>query len=152
MSLSSKDLAFELTGHCPSATSTRVLPFTVALHAGEPVYEQVLYAVRRAVVTGQLRAGDSFPSVRDLSQALKINPNTAHRIVALLVHEGLLAVRPGLGTIVCDPGRADATVRRAVVEQDTERLVVDARRKGVSLAELLAAIRRHWSRTVHKGG
>jgi GntR family transcriptional regulator len=128
-----------------------MLPFTVALHAGEPVYEQVVYAVRRAIVTGQLRAGDAFPSVRDLSQALKINPNTAHRIVALLVDEGLLAVRPGLGTVVCAPAPTGAAARRAVVEHEAERLVVDARRKGVGLAELLAAIRRHWSRTIRKG-
>jgi GntR family transcriptional regulator len=129
-----------------------MLPFTIALRAGEPVYEQVVYAVRRAVVTGQLRAGDTFPSVRDLSQALKINPNTAHRIVALLVDEGLLAVRPGIGTVVSDPGRADASVRRTVLEHQAERLVVDARRHGVGLAELVAAIRRHWSRTIGKAG
>jgi GntR family transcriptional regulator len=128
-----------------------MLPFTVALHAGEPVYEQVVYAVRRAVVTGQLRAGDAFPSVRDLSQALKINPNTAHRIVAVLVDEGLLTVRPGVGTLVSDPGRADGAARRAVLEDEAERLVVNAKRKAIGLADLVAAIRRHWSRTVSKG-
>jgi len=129
-----------------------MLPFTVALRAGEPVYEQVIYAVRRALVTGQLRAGDAFPSVRDLSQALKINPNTAARIVALLVEEGLLLVRPGVGTVVSDPARADGASRRAVLEADAERLVVEAKHKGITLADLVAAIRRHWSRTVGKGG
>ena len=54
----------------------------------------------RAVVSGQLRAGDRFPSVRALSQELKVNPNTAQRIVALLVEAGLLAVEPGIGTVV----------------------------------------------------
>src|SRR3954463_10123424 len=128
-----------------------MLPFTIALLAGQPVYEQVIYAVRRAVVTGQLRAGDTFPSVRDLSQALKINPNTAHRIVALLVDEGLLAVRPGIGTVVSDPARADAAARRTVLDNEAERLVINAKGKGIGLADLVAAIRRHWSRTVSKG-
>ena len=128
-----------------------MLPFTVALHSGEPVYEQVIYAVRRAVVTGQLRTGDAFPSVRDLSQALKINPNTAARIVALLVEEGLLVVRPGIGTVVGDPARGDGAARRAVLEGDAERLVVDARHRGITLTDLVAAIRRHWSRMVSKG-
>jgi GntR family transcriptional regulator len=129
-----------------------MLPFTIALRAGQPVYEQVIYAVRRAVVTGQLRAGDTFPSVRDLSQALKINPNTAHRIVALLVDEGLLAVRPGIGTVVNDPARTNHAARRAVLEDRAERLVVDARRNGLGLTELLAAIRRHWARMIDKAG
>jgi GntR family transcriptional regulator len=129
-----------------------MLPFTIALRAGEPVSEQVVYAVRRAIVTGQLRAGDAFPSVRELSQALKINPNTAHRIVTLLVEDGLLVVRPGLGTVVGDPARADAPARRGVLDEGAERLVIDARQKGIKLVELLAAIRRHWSRTLNKGG
>ena len=124
-----------------------MLPFTIALRPGEPVYEQVVYAVRRAVVSGQLRSGDAFPSVRELSQALRINPNTAHRIVALLVEEKLLAVRPGIGTVVSDAARGDAGARRTLLEQDAERLVVEARRNGVSLNDLLAAIKRHWIRT-----
>jgi GntR family transcriptional regulator len=125
-----------------------MLPFTIALRSGEPVYEQVVYAVRRAVVTGQLRAGDPFPSVREISQALKINPNTAHRIVALLIEEKLLAVRPGIGTVVSDGARADAGARRAVLEQEAERLVVEARRHAVSLSDLIGAIKRHWARTI----
>ena len=129
-----------------------MLPFTVALRAGEPVYGQVIYAVRRAVVTGQMRPGDRFPSVRELSQALKINPNTAARIVALLAEEGLLTVQPGIGTAISDASRADTTGRRAVLEQDAEHIVVGAKRTGIGLTELLAAIRRHWTRTINKAG
>ena len=76
------------------------LPFSIPLRSGEPVAEQVIFAVTRAVVSGQLQAGDPFPSVRALSQELKINPNTAHRIIAALTEEGLLTVRPGIGTVV----------------------------------------------------
>jgi GntR family transcriptional regulator len=76
-----------------------MLPFSIALRPGVPIYEQVVYAVTSAIVTEQLRAGDAFPSVRSLSQELKINPTrpTAHRIVAALINDGLLAVRPGIG-------------------------------------------------------
>ena len=94
-----------------------MLPFSLALRPGEPVVDQVVYAVTRAVVSGQLRPGDRFPSVRTLSQELKVNPNTAQRIVALLVEAGLLAVEPGIGTVVTSHatagGAADAAARRA---------------------------------------
>ncbi|HEX5473496.1 MAG TPA: GntR family transcriptional regulator [Vicinamibacterales bacterium] len=129
-----------------------MLPFTIALHAGEPVYEQVTYAVKQAVVTGQLRAGDAFPSVRELSRELKINPNTGHRIVALLVDEGLLTVRPGIGTVVGAGHPADPAERRRVLVDAVERLVVEGRHAGVSLADLIAAIRRAWSQTNRKAG
>ena len=123
-----------------------MLPFTISLRSGEPIHDQVVYAVTRAVMTGQLRAGDAFPSVRSLSQELRINPNTAHKIVAALVEQGLLDVRPGIGTLVSDGRGSNAAERKAVLEEESERVVVEARRAGLSLQDLLAAIRRHWAR------
>ena len=125
-----------------------MLPFSISLKPGVPIYQQVIYAVTRAVVTGQLRAGDPFPSVRALSQELKINPNTAHKIVASLVEDGLLEVRLGIGTVVGEGRQTTAAGRRLLLEHDAERLVVDARRAGLSLQDVVAAIRRHWARTV----
>jgi GntR family transcriptional regulator len=127
-----------------------VLPFSIVLQAGTPIYEQVVYAVRRAVVTGQLRPGDPFPSVRALSMGLKINPNTAHKIVSALTEEGLLSVRPGIGTVVDEPRSSRPAARRATLEDEAERLVVQARRVGIPLRDLLAAIKRHWSGTTDK--
>jgi GntR family transcriptional regulator len=121
-----------------------MLPFTVMLRAGQPIFDQVVYAVTRAVATGQLQPGDAFPSVRTLSQELKINPNTAHKIVAALTEQGLLLVRPGIGTIVGGPRGGGAAARKNILEEDAERLVVQARHAGVSLEHLLQAIRRHW--------
>jgi DNA-binding transcriptional regulator YhcF (GntR family) len=125
-----------------------VLPFSISLKPGVPIYQQVIYAVTRSVVTGQLRAGDPFPSVRALSQELKINPNTAHKIVTSLVEDGLLAVRPGIGTVVAEGRQPTAAGRRLLLEQGAERLVVDASHAGLSLQDVIAAIRRHWARTV----
>lgn len=128
-----------------------MLPFSIFLRAGAPIHEQVVYAVRRAVVTGQLRAGDPFPSVRALSLALKINPNTAHKIVGTLTEEGLLVVRPGIGTVVGESRSGGSAARRAILEHDSERLVIEARRAGVPLKDLVAAIKRHWSGTLDEG-
>jgi GntR family transcriptional regulator len=129
-----------------------MLPFSIALRPGEPVVDQVVYAVTRAVVSGQLRPGDRFPSVRALSQALKVNPNTAQRIVALLVEAGLLAVEPGIGTVVtareAGKGAGHTPARRADLaaldERLAEPLVVEARRLGVSLADLVEIVRARW--------
>ena len=127
-----------------------MLPFSISLRTGQPIYEQVIYAVTRAVTTGQLRAGDTFPSVRVLSQALKINPNTSHRIVSALIEQGTLTVRPGIGTVVSRAGRAAAADRAPVLEEGVERLVVSAKRVGLSLQEVLAAVRHQWVRTAHR--
>lgn len=127
------------------------LPFTVSLRAGQPIAEQVIHAVSRAIVTGQLRPGDPFPSVRALSVELKINPNTAHRIVTALVDDRLLTVVTGVGTVVTDPRRAGDPARLLDSSQ-IERLVVEARLLGLTLQQLNETIREHWSRTSRRAG
>ena len=129
-----------------------MLPFSITLRSGVPIYEQVIYAVTRAVVSGQLRTGDAFPSVRALSQDLKINPNTAHKIVGALVEQGLLVVRPGIGTVVAEGRPAGAPARRLLLQDAVERLVVDGRRAGITLEDLLAALRKHWVKTERQAG
>lgn len=121
-----------------------MLPFRVTLRAGESPYRQVVYAATRAMLTGELPAGASFPSVRELSQALKINPNTAQKIVAELVRAGLLEVRPGIGTVVLEPPLGDATDRRRLLADAVERLVVEARRVGLTCEEVLDAVDARW--------
>jgi GntR family transcriptional regulator len=123
-----------------------VLPFSVSFKPGLSVHEQVVYAVKKACVAGQLLPGDPFPSVRSLSQDLRINPNTAHKVVGTLVAEGLLEVRPGIGTVVARAPAATRGQRRALLGQETERLVVEARKLSLDLQEVLDAVKDRWDR------
>jgi DNA-binding transcriptional regulator YhcF (GntR family) len=62
----------------------------VTIEPGTSLYEQMIYAAKKAVISGQMRPGDSFPSVRALSKALKNSPNTPHKVIIHLVAEGLI--------------------------------------------------------------
>ncbi len=123
-----------------------MLPFSVSFRSGLSVHEQVVFAVKKACVAGQLRPGDSFPSVRTLSQELRINPNTAHKVVATLVVEGLLEVRPGIGTVVARAPAATRAQRRALLHEEVERLVVEARKLSLEMDEVLDAVKERWRR------
>jgi GntR family transcriptional regulator len=126
-----------------------MLPFSLSLRPGEPVVDQAVYAVTRAIVSGQLRPGDRFPSVRALSQELRVNPNTAQRIVSLLVEQELLDVQPGVGTIVAAPrttAAARTRERQALEDGLVEPLVVEARRLGLTLQDVVDLLRDRWRR------
>jgi GntR family transcriptional regulator len=122
-----------------------MLPFQITLRPGESPYRQIVFAATKAVMAGELVPGSAFPSVRELSQALKINPNTAQKAVAELVRDGLLEVRPGVGTVVSAGRKGSAAEKRALLSAEVEQLVVEARRLGLRQSEVTNAISARWA-------
>jgi GntR family transcriptional regulator len=139
-------IIFRLTSLCTMCHSTRMIPFRLSFQPGISLYEQVVYAAKKAVVSGQMRPGEPFPSVRTLSKELKINPNTAHKVVTHLVNEGLLEVNPGLGTVVAALPPSTAGERSRLLRTELEQLVVEAKRLGVPLNDVEEALAEHWKR------
>jgi GntR family transcriptional regulator len=131
---------------CTTSNNTPVIPFRVDFRPGTSLYEQVVYAAKKALVSGQLRPGDAFPSVRALSAALKINPNTAHKVITHLLNEGLLEVMPGTGTVVATPPESSVAERTRLLETEVEQLVVEAKKLGMGLREVTSALAEHWQR------
>jgi len=124
--------------------STPVVPFRVDLQLGLPLHEQVVFAAKKAMVSGQLRPGDPFPSLRAMSKALKIHANTAAKVVSQLIADGLLEVKPGVGTIVA-AGRASTRAERSrLLTHDVEQLTVEALHLGLTLDDLQSAIAAQW--------
>jgi GntR family transcriptional regulator len=123
-----------------------VIVFRLTLRPGVPVYQQVVYAAKRAIIAGQMLPGERFPSVRTISQELKINPNTAHKVVTQLIAEGLLEVHPGLGTLVKKLPASTARERVQLLQGELEALVVEAKKLRMSSEDVHAALQEHWDR------
>jgi GntR family transcriptional regulator len=106
-----------------------------------PLYAQIAGRVRVAIAAGELRPAEVLPSVRDLAGRLRVNPATVVQAYRELEADGFVEIRHGAGTFVRElaPGRRTRERARqatALVRQ----LLADARRRGVSLAEVQAAI------------
>lgn len=132
--------------HCTSCYNTAVIPFRLSFEPGISLYEQVVYAAKKAMVSGQMRPGDQFPSVRVLSKALKINPNTAHKVIMHLVAEGLLEVHSGIGTVVAKKALSTAACRGNLLNKELEQLVVEAKQLRLNLEDVIEAVAQHWKR------
>lgn len=82
-----------------------------------PVYQQIMAAMRGAILTGELEPGRKVPSVRDLAAEAQVNPNTMQRALTELEREGLLV---GGGT----SGRT-VTTDRAVLDAMQDRILTE---------------------------
>src|SRR6516225_10648042 len=123
-----------------------MIAFRLNFQPGVPVYQQVVYAAKKAIIVGQMRPGDRFPSVRTLSQELKINPNTAHKVVTQLISDGLLEAHPGRGTVVAELPASTARERTQLLKGELEALVVEAKRLQMNLSDVQTALTEHWER------
>ena len=116
----------------------------IRLRQGEPIFDQLVFAAKKAFVSGGFAPGQSFPSVRTLAAELKIHPNTAHKVVQYLIQEGWLESRPGLGTVVAERSETPSGERSTILQQQAEQIVVEAKRLGLDLGDVTHAIESEW--------
>lgn len=119
-------------------------PFKIKLDSSQSIFDQVVFAATKAILGGALKPGDPFPSVRALARDLKIHPNTAHKVIQHLIQERWLAASPGRGTTVATPPKARSGDRQRLLSDEVEQLVVEARRVGVGLDEVIESVESHW--------
>ena len=122
-----------------------MVPFKVRFAPGQSIFDQVCFAATRSILAGELKPGEPFPSVRTLALELRIHPNTAHKVVQHLIQERWLTAQPGVGTVVATPPKARSGDRRRLLEDEVEKLVVEAMRVGANLGEVQQAVKETWT-------
>lgn len=118
---------------------------------GRPLFVQIAERIENDIVDGTLAEEGQAPSTNELAAFLRINPATAAKGVGLLVDEGILYKRRGIGMFVADGARASILARRREQFADTylDPLIAEAGRIGMTPDDLADLIRSHT--TVSKG-
>lgn len=106
-----------------------------------PLYAQISTRLRVAIAAGELRPGETLPSVRHLASQLRINPATVVQAYRALETEGLVSTRQGSGTFVLDvPAERKTTERSVEARRLVRDMVAEAGRLGISASELRDAV------------
>jgi GntR family transcriptional regulator len=114
--------------------------FSIATGSAEPIYRQLVDQVRRLVASRQLAPGDEMPSVREVAQALAVNPMTVSKAYGLLEMEGMLSRRRGIGMVVADQPRhgKQPAERTELLRPTLERAALEARQLELDPETVLA--------------
>ena len=115
----------------------------MAFEEGVSIYLQVARMVEDDILAGRLGAEDPVPSTNAFARHFNINPATVAKGFALLVDEGIIYKRRGLGMFVTQQGRELVCEkrRRTFFETRIPALCAEARALGVEPAQLAAAVR-----------
>jgi len=66
------------------------------------VFEQVAEQIEKRILDGELRNGDRLPTERELAEQFQVSRTAVREAMKILAQKGLVAMRPGRGTIVID--------------------------------------------------
>jgi GntR family transcriptional regulator len=113
-----------------------MIEFHLDTRSGVAPYLQIVQQVRRALKLGLLHEGDQLPTVREVVGRIAINPNTVLKAYRELEHDGLVAARPGVGTL-SDPSLA----AHGPLRQELGRWLAKAQRAGLDDESIEALFR-----------
>ena len=98
-----------------------------------PIYEQIVEAIKEAILSNQLSPNEALPSVRALSKELKISALTVKKAYDELEREGFTVTIHGKGSYVTAANtELMMEEQKKEVEQDLEQAILKGRRFGIS--------------------
>lgn len=109
----------------------------------KPLYLQIVESVRNDIISGALKAGDTLPSVRQMTTRWNCTTGTVQRAYQKLAHQGLISSRPGIGTRVTSSLtlEPETPLRRAALIHRAEAFLIEALNSGHTAVEIEQAVR-----------
>ena len=106
------------------------------------IYLQISQMIETDILRGILLEEERVPSTNELAKLYTINPATAAKGVNILVDEGILYKKRGIGMFVANGAVEKIRIRRknAFYQMRLTELLTEARSLGISKDELIAQI------------
>ena len=107
------------------------------------IYQQIARMLEDDILRGVYREEEQVPSTNELARAYNINPATAAKGINLLVADGILYKRRGIGMFVAPGAREKILAKRrsAFAQGHIVPLLAEARSLGITREELLNMIK-----------
>lgn len=107
-----------------------------------PIYVQIIEKIKADIVSGKLRGGDKLPSVREIAETFKVNPNTVQRVYMELEREGVAFPQRGIGTFVAEGEELMERLKTTQAQKYTKRYVGEMKDLGMKNNEVLDNVKK----------
>jgi GntR family transcriptional regulator len=107
---------------------------TIHLDSSVPLVDQIAQGIRQLIAIGELKPGDTLPTVRQLATDLGVNFNTVSRAYQILETDGLVRTLRRRGTEVIASGetiRGSKAENKSRIKRELEEALVNARLAGL---------------------
>jgi DNA-binding transcriptional regulator YhcF (GntR family) len=117
---------------------------TPMMDDSKPIFLQIAERIEDDILDGRLPEESQVPSTNQFAAFYQINPATAAKGVNLLVDQGILYKKRGIGMFVSSNARAEVMKKRQeqFYEQYVVTMVREAGKLGIQAEQLMDMIRR----------
>lgn len=84
----------------------------ISYQSKDPIYIQIVSQIKKLVLDGKLKPGDSIPAMRTLAKELNVSVITVQKAYEILRDEGFLNTVVGKGTFVEKPEIHDLKINQ----------------------------------------
>jgi molybdate-binding protein/DNA-binding transcriptional regulator YhcF (GntR family) len=108
----------------------------------KPLYQEIISSIQQGIAQGNLKPGDSLPSVREMADRWDCAPGTIQRVYNELNQSGLIVTRPRVGAQVAEriSGAAQTPLQRAQLINQAESFILEELSSGHSPADIEQAV------------
>lgn len=105
-----------------------------------PIYIQIMDYIKKKIIIGEIKEGGKLPSVRELSNELKVNPNTISRVYQELEREGLTYTQRGMGTFITEDQEILFNLKKTMAKEIVSKFIYQIKELHLSKDEILGLI------------
>ena len=106
-----------------------------------PIYQQIISFIKLKLITGEWKADEKLPSVRDMAVQLGVNPNTIQRAYMELEREGYIYSKRGMGNFVTGDMNKVSMLAEEAAEKIIREFIQEMKKMGYSIEEIIKLIR-----------
>lgn len=113
-----------------------------------PIYLQIMKAIKQEIATANLKAGDKLPSVREMAEILKVNPNTVQRAYQELEREQITYTQRGMGTFITNDVQKLKSLKKEMAMELVTSFVNEIKNLGFNTDEIIEIVKESLEREV----
>ena len=104
----------------------------------KPIYEQITSQIKQMIMTGELKSGESIPSMRSLAKSLHISVITVQKAYEDLQKDGFIETTVGRGSFVrADNKEYIQEEKQREIESCLQKAIELSKENGISLSKLI---------------
>lgn len=104
----------------------------------KPIYEQITSQIKQMIMSGELKSGESIPSMRSLAKSLHISVITVQKAYEDLQKDGFIETTVGRGSFVrADNKEYIQEEKQREIESYLQKAIELSKENGISLSKLI---------------